>query len=125
MKIGLLTTGFPRFEGDCSGSFLLSLARGVVEHGHEVRVLAPEPRRDRPVPRWPGIEVSWVPYARPRPLQQTFYGSGAPDNLRLKPQGKNLILERYGSLTAPVLLPNSEGGGLWRTRAMSPQSREF
>jgi glycosyltransferase involved in cell wall biosynthesis len=85
MKIGLLTTGFPRFEGDCSGSFLLSLARGVVEHGHEVRVLAPEPRRDRPAPRWPGIEVSWVPYARPRPLQQTFYGSGAPDNLRLKP----------------------------------------
>ena len=85
MKIGLLTTGFPRFEGDCSGSFLLSLARGVVEHGHEVRVLAPEPRRDRAAPRWPGIEVSWVPYARPRPLQQTFYGSGAPDNLRLKP----------------------------------------
>ena len=34
MKIGLLTTGFPRFEGDCSGSFLLSLARGLVEHGH-------------------------------------------------------------------------------------------
>ena len=85
MKIGLLTTGFPRFEGDCSGSFLLSLARGVVEHGHTVRVLAPEPRRDRPAPRWPGIEVSWVPYARPRSLQQTFYGSGAPDNLRLRP----------------------------------------
>ena len=85
MKIGLLTTGFPRFEGDCSGSFLLSLARGAVEHGHSVRVLAPEPRRDRPAPRWPGIDVSWVPYARPRPLQRTFYGSGAPDNLRMQP----------------------------------------
>lgn len=85
MKVGLLTTGFPRFEGDCSGSFLLTLARGMVELGHTVRVLAPEPRRDRPAPRWPGIEVSWVPYARPRPLQQTFYDSGAPDNLRLQP----------------------------------------
>lgn len=85
MKIGLLTTGFPRFEGDGAGSFLLTLARGVVAHGHSVRVLAPEPRERRPAPRWPGIEVSWVPYARPRGLQQTFYGSGAPDNLRLQP----------------------------------------
>ncbi len=85
MKIGLLTTGFPRFEGDCAGSFLLTLARRVVEHGHTVRVLAPEPRHPRPVPQWPGIEVNWVPYARPRALQQTFYGSGAPDNLRLRP----------------------------------------
>lgn len=85
MKIGLLTTGFPRFDGDCAGSFLLTLARGVVERGHTLRVLAPEPRHRRPAPRWPGIEVSWVPYARPRTLQQTFYGSGAPDNLRLRP----------------------------------------
>ena len=85
MKVGLLTTGFPRFEGDCSGSFLLTLARGLVDHGHTVRVLAPEPRHRRPAPRWPGIEVSWVPYIRPRALQQTFYGSGAPDNLRLQP----------------------------------------
>ena len=85
MKIGLLTTGFPRFEGDCAGSFLLTLARGAVEHGHSVQVLAPEPCRPCPVPRWPGIEVSWVPYARPRALQQTFYASGAPDNLRQRP----------------------------------------
>lgn len=85
MKVGLLTTGFPRFEGDCSGSFLLTLARGLAGQGHAVRVLAPEPQRRRSVPRWPGIEVSWVPYARPRGLQQTFYGSGAPDNLRLQP----------------------------------------
>lgn len=85
MNVGLLTTCFPRFEGDCSGSFLLTLARGLVEHGHRVRVLAPEPRRRRAIPRWPGIEVTWVPYARPRALQRTFYGSGAPDNLRLRP----------------------------------------
>ena len=85
MKVGLLTTGFPRFEGDCSGSFLLTLARGLVEHGHGVRVLAPEPRGNGPAPRWPGIEVRWVPYARPRALQRTFYGGGAPDNLRQHP----------------------------------------
>jgi len=85
MKIGLLTTGFPRFEGDCSGSFLLTLMRGFVEHGHAVRVVAPEPAGKVPVPRWPGIEVCWVPYARPRALQRTFYGGGAPDNLKHHP----------------------------------------
>lgn len=85
MQVGLVTTGFPRFESDCSGSFLLTVARGIVEQGHSVRVLAPEPRRPGQAPRWPGIEVRWVPYARPRALQQSFYGSGAPDNLRLRP----------------------------------------
>jgi glycosyltransferase involved in cell wall biosynthesis len=85
MKVGLVTTGFPRFDGDHSGVFLLTLARALVAHGHEVRVLAPEPRLRRPVPRWPGIEVRWVPYARPRALQRTFYENGAPDNLRLHP----------------------------------------
>jgi glycosyltransferase involved in cell wall biosynthesis len=85
MRVGLITTGFPRFEGDCSGAFLLTLARGLVRSGHSVRVLAPEPRRRRETPCWPGIDLSWVPYARPRSLQRTFYGSGAPDNLRLQP----------------------------------------
>ena len=85
MKVGLVTTGFPRFEGDCSASFLLTMARGFAEQGHSVRVLAPEPDRFRSVPSWPGIELHWVRYARPRRLQRSFYGSGAPDNLRQQP----------------------------------------
>ena len=85
MKVGLLTSGFPRFEGDHSGGFLLTLARGLVAHGHEVRVLAPDPEHDGPAPSWPGIDVYWVPYARPKSLQRTFYRSGAPDNLRAHP----------------------------------------
>ncbi|MFZ1866354.1 MAG: glycosyltransferase family 4 protein [Polyangiales bacterium] len=87
MKVGLVTTGFPRFEGDHSGSFLLTLAQALVANGHAVRVLAPQPREARAEPRWPGIEVSWIPYLRPRRWQQTFYGSGVPDNLRLRPSG--------------------------------------
>lgn len=85
MRIGLLTTGFPRFEGDCSGAFLLTLARGLVDQGHSVRVFAPEPRRARPRPQWRGIDLRWLPYARPRFSQQAFYRSGAPDNLRRNP----------------------------------------
>lgn len=85
MKVGLLTTGFPRFDGDHSGAFLLALARMFVEQGHEVTVLAPEPDRGHAPAGWPGIDVRWVPYARPKRLQRTFYGSGAPDNLRAHP----------------------------------------
>jgi glycosyltransferase involved in cell wall biosynthesis len=86
MRVGLLTTGFPRFEGDPSGAFLLTLARGIVAGGHEVRVLAPEPAFRQPPPRWTGIDLRWIPYARPRTLQRTFYEAGAPDNLRLHPR---------------------------------------
>jgi glycosyltransferase involved in cell wall biosynthesis len=86
MRVGLLTTGFPRFEGDHSGAFLLTLARGMVAGGHRVQVLAPEPDFRQPPPRWPGIDLRWIPYARPRVLQRTFYDAGAPDNLRLHPQ---------------------------------------
>lgn len=85
MKVGLLTTGFPRFDGDHSGAFLLTLARRMASAGHEIIVLAPEPAERRTPPTWPGIQVVWVPYARPRFLQQAFYGSGAPDNLRAAP----------------------------------------
>ena len=85
LRIGLVATGFPRFEGDCSGSFLLTAARALVAQGHRVVVLAPEPKRARPAPRWPGIDVRWVPYARPRAAQRAFYGAGAPVNLRADP----------------------------------------
>ena len=85
MKVGFLTTGFPRFEGDHCGAFVGTLARGLTAHGYEVHVLAPEPSDGGEPPRWSGIEVTWVPYARPRRLQQTFYGAGAPENLRRRP----------------------------------------
>jgi len=85
VDVGLVTTGFPRFDGDHCGAFLLTVARGLVRNGHRVRVLAPEPASKASPPTWPGIEVAWVPYARPRALQTTFYGDGAPDNLRLRP----------------------------------------
>lgn len=85
LKVGLLTTGFPRFEGDHCGAFVATLAKGLSAQGCEVRVLAPEPPTGRKPPQWRGVEVTWVPYARPRRMQTTFYGDGAPENLRRRP----------------------------------------
>ncbi|MGD8862746.1 MAG: glycosyltransferase family 4 protein [Myxococcales bacterium] len=84
MRIGLLTTSFPRFEGDVAGCFVLGFARALARRGHQVEVLAPEPARGT-APRFEGLSLRWVPYARPRRLQRTFYGAGAPDNLRRDP----------------------------------------
>jgi glycosyltransferase involved in cell wall biosynthesis len=82
MRIGLLTTSFPRYPGDVAGQFVLGFARSLVALGHQVDVLAPEPSGAYCAPAWPNLTVHWTPYMRPRQLAQTFYGAGVPDNLR-------------------------------------------
>jgi len=86
MRIGVLTTSFPRFEGDVAGTFVLGMARALAARGHAIEVLAPEP--GEPAAPWavgPGVSVIHVPYLRPRSLERTFYGAGAPDNLARDP----------------------------------------
>jgi glycosyltransferase involved in cell wall biosynthesis len=85
MRIGLLTTSFPRRAEDAAGAFVLGFARALAARSHQVDVLAPEPATDAPLPSWPGVSVRWVPYLRPRRLERTFYGAGVPDNLRVDP----------------------------------------
>ena len=85
MRIGLLTTSFPRREGDIAGAFVLGFARALVSQGHSVEVLAPEPCELMQRPTWPRIDVRWIPYMRPRRFARTFYGAGVPDNLRGDP----------------------------------------
>jgi glycosyltransferase involved in cell wall biosynthesis len=87
MKIGLLTTSFPRAFDDAAGNFVLGFATALAARGHEVDVLAPEPHEQhyRSPPRFPGLELSWVRYLAPRSLQRTFYGAGVLDNLRQQP----------------------------------------
>lgn len=85
MRIGLLTTSFPRFEGDIPGAFVLGFARSLANLGHSLEVLCPEPAYEHAAPDFAGIDVRWVSYLRPRSLQQTFYGAGVLDNLKQSP----------------------------------------
>ena len=87
MRIGLLTTSFPRFHGDVPGQFVLGFAQALAARGHHVEVLAPEPHDvgERPVPAFEGITLHWVRYA-PSTLERTFYGAGVLDNLRTDPR---------------------------------------
>lgn len=85
MRVGLLTTSFPRTPHDSAGSFVLGFARALIQRGAHVEVLAPEPREGIAPIREPGLEVRHVRYLWPRSLQRTFYAAGVPDNLRRDP----------------------------------------
>lgn len=87
MKIGLLSTSFPREPGDAAGSFVLGFAEALAARGHRLEVLAPEPHEARftTPPRFASVDVRWVRYLAPRHLQRTFYGAGVLDNLRREP----------------------------------------
>jgi glycosyltransferase involved in cell wall biosynthesis len=112
VRIGLLTTSFPRHEGDIAGAFVLGFARALAERGHMLEVLAPEPSDVASPPRWPGVRVHWVPYMRPRSAARTFYGAGVPDNLRTDPRAWLGVLPFAPALLAAALRRRSQWDSL-------------
>lgn len=103
----MLTTSFPRWHGDIPGHFVLGFARALAERGHLVEVLAPEPRERVARPSWPGVDVRWVPYMRPRSAARTFYGAGVPDNVRGDTLALAGALPFTGALLAAALARRS------------------
>jgi glycosyltransferase involved in cell wall biosynthesis len=41
LRIGMVTSSYPRFQGDIAGTFVRSLAESIAAMGHEVHVVAP------------------------------------------------------------------------------------
>src|SRR5687767_972145 len=106
----MLTTSFPRGDGDVAGAFVLGFAQALAARGHAIEVLAPEPaERGAREPAWEGVEVKWVPYVRPRAWARTFYGAGAPENVARDPRAW------IGVATWPVALARAarEAVGGW------------
>ena len=88
MRIGVLTTSYPRWPGDYAGCFVEDRVRALLRDGHDVEVLAAAPA-DREAPSWVATEaavahsddrlrVFRLPAAVPgtAPL---FYDGGAPE----------------------------------------------
>jgi hypothetical protein len=98
LRIGLLTTSFPRHEGDVPGVFVLGFARALVACGHQLRVLAPEPDVPQPLPRFDGIDLRWLRYLPRQAWQRSFYGAGVLDNLRTTPLAALGLLPFMGAL---------------------------
>lgn len=85
MKIGFVTSSFPRFAEDSAGLFVLEMARALACRGHEIEVVAPGsdvPPKWQGEPAWlSGVRVFEAPYAVRRSCQRLFYGPGAPERL--------------------------------------------
>jgi len=77
VRVGVLTTSYPREPGDPAGGFVRGLAREIVRRGHEVEVLAAGPGDGGE----PGIQVTRLPARR-----GLFYQQGAPEALARSPR---------------------------------------
>jgi len=87
----MLTTGYPRFEGDLFGFFVAELAQTLVAGGDEVTVLAPaDPDAPSEEEQW-GVRVRRVDYAWPPGWQRLAYGGGLVPNLRRRPLLAGLV----------------------------------
>lgn len=88
MRIGVLTTSYPRYPGDPAGHFVAGLNRYLVGRGHSVEVLAasePGAASAASEPVEPGVTVQRIP----SPL---FYRGGAPDALAAGLDGARLAV---------------------------------
>jgi glycosyltransferase involved in cell wall biosynthesis len=79
MRLGVITTSYPRHRDDPAGSFVAGLARALVVAGHEVEVLAaageePEGPPDPEAGDQPRV-------TRVHTGAELFYDEGAPDRL--------------------------------------------
>jgi len=81
MKVCFLTTSFPRYADDISGTFIFRLAKILTKHGIEVTVVAPGDATAQSQEVLDGILVKRFTYFLPEKLQRVAYRWGIPQNL--------------------------------------------
>ena len=80
MKILIVTTGYPRCEGDIFGNFVQDLANNLVHHELQISVLAPHEKGLPFFRKEYGVAVYRLPYFPC--CASVAYGSGIPTNLK-------------------------------------------
>ncbi len=84
MRVGIITTSYPRFPGDFAGSFVADLASALARSGLAVDVWAPHAPGLAASEVADGVMVHRFRYA-PGPLERVAYGDGIANNLRRHP----------------------------------------
>lgn len=107
MRLLVITSSFPRHDGDFSGLFVRDFCRALVARGHEVEVLAWRGEGAAPGAE-PGLRWSFIPYGPPS-LETLFFGSGAPENLRGAPLRAGLVPPALATMVAAALARTSRG----------------
>ena len=82
MRVLVVTSSFPRFPGDPSGVFILSLCKELQKLGIELEVLAPHEGSCKRHEFREGIEVFRFPYFYPHRFQRLCYGAGILKNMK-------------------------------------------
>lgn len=80
----MVTTSFPRFEGDSVGTFMEPIARAVAARGHDVHIVAPWHPLVRREPKEHGVRFHFYKYA-PLPSLNVFgYASALRADVNLR-----------------------------------------
>ena len=121
-RVLMLTSVFPRFEGDATPPFVLNQAKAMAERGWKIAVLAPH----GPGAKWgetmEGVEVYRFPYMWPLTLQQLCYEGGMLINLRTKPWTKWLLpFFGFAELLATIWMIRRWKPDLLHTHSLLPQ----
>jgi len=82
MKVLILTTGYPRCEGDFANVYLHRLAKSLVNRGLEVHVLAPHAGGLRRNEIIDGVYIHRFKYMHPEKLQTLAYLPGIPEKIK-------------------------------------------
>ena len=81
----MVTSSYPRFPGDLTGTFLEPIAHGIADLGHAVHVVAPwHPLVRRPA-REGGVRFHFYRYAPLRPLNVFGYAGALRADVSLRP----------------------------------------
>jgi glycosyltransferase involved in cell wall biosynthesis len=85
LKVCILSTSFPRFEGDTAGPFVHALAKQLVKKGIRVQVVAPHENGCKRAETWDNVAVYRFPYFYPLKFQRLCYGAGILKNIEKRP----------------------------------------
>lgn len=83
MRIGVITTSYPRFKDDYSGHFVAELNDAIVKLGHQIDVIAPVGAYSD------NDKIRIIPCGKRN--SKLSYGAGGPDNLLSAPFKERLI----------------------------------
>lgn len=84
LRVVVVSTSYPRWDGDFAGHFVASSVRELARLGHEVTVIAPHAPGAQPTESEEGVTVRRVRYG-PDALERLAYGDGIVPNLRSDP----------------------------------------
>jgi len=82
MRVCMLTTSYPRYEGDFAGIFIHNLAKELVKNDVEVNIVAPHYIDTKDYEIIDGIHIHRFQYLYPSNLQTLAYFPGIPENIK-------------------------------------------